>query len=320
MSEAPAPKVSVIMNCLDCERYLPEALDSLKSQSFQDFEIILWDNGSKDDSAFLAQEYGPKLRYFHSDETVPLGQARNLAIGQARGEYVAFLDCDDLWRPAKLEKQVALLDANPELGLVCTDTAIVRGSRQLYRLFSHSAPERGNVFEQLILRQWIAMSSAILRKSALDSILDSETGKWFDESLNLCEEADVFYRIAHDWQCDYVDEPLTVWRVHGQNTTLRKFGRFASETESILAKHRRLFPDYDKLYPEVAETLETRAAFQKAVSFWQDGKGAKARELLRSHRHKSGKYRLFWWTTFLPGAFFDRIANLYFALPAWLRG
>ncbi len=308
------------MNCLDCERYLPAALDSVRAQTFQDFEIIFWDNGSTDDSASIAQDYGPQLRYFHSDQTVPLGEARNLAIAQAKGEFIAFLDCDDLWRPQKLEKQIELFESTPETGLVCTDTVIASDRRQMYRLFAHSAPGRGNVFADLMLRQWIAMSSAVLRKAALDSIADPKTGKWFDESLNLCEEADVFYRIAHDWQCDYVDEPLAIWRVHGQNTTFLRFGRFAQETNAILAKHRRLYPGYDERYPDVVEALETRAAFQTAVSLWQNGEGARARKLIGPHKRKTLKYRLFWWASFLPGSMFEKLAKMYFALPAWARG
>lgn len=308
------------MNCLDCERYLPAALDSLKSQSWQDFEIIFWDNGSKDDSAAIAQDFGPQLRYFHADETVPLGSARNLAIAQAKGEYIAFLDCDDIWRPLKLEKQIALLESNPALGLVCTDTVIANDRKQLYRLFTHAEPARGTVFSELMLRQWVSMSSAVLRMRALDSIADPETGKWFDESLNLCEEADVFYRIAHDWQCDYVDEPLTVWRVHGHNTTIHKFGRFADETCAILAKHRKLYQGYDSAYPEIVEALQTRADFQRAVSLWQKGEGRIARRIIRPHKHKNVKYRLFWWVSFLPGAMFETVAQMYFSLPAWLRG
>ena len=69
-----------------------------------------------------------------------------------------------------------------------------------------------------------------------------QLGEWFDESLNVCEEADVFYRIAKTWELDHVDEPLTRWRVHGVNTTFRKFGQFADETLRILDKHRKLYP------------------------------------------------------------------------------
>ena len=116
-----APAVSIIMNCLNCEKDLPDALKSVKEQTFQDFEIIFWDNGSKDRSAEIAKRFGPQLRYFSGTETVPLGEARNLAIKEAKGNYIAFLDCDDLWKPEKLSLQVELLKNNPDLGLACTD-------------------------------------------------------------------------------------------------------------------------------------------------------------------------------------------------------
>ena len=129
------PAVSVIMNCLNSARDLRAALDSLMAQTFGNFEVIFWDNGSTDDSPAIAQSYGPKLRYFRGETTVPLGAARNLALMRARGRYLAFLDCDDLWRPRKLETQVALFEADPRVGLVCTDTEIFDGKRVLKRLF-----------------------------------------------------------------------------------------------------------------------------------------------------------------------------------------
>lgn len=322
MSES--PKVSIIMNCLNCEKYLPRALASVAAQTFSDYEIIFLDNCSTDNSAAIARSFGAPLRYFRGDQTVPLGQARNLAISEARGEYIAFLDCDDLWSPRKLAAQIGIMDANPKVGLVCTDTEISDGKSKR-RLFASAAPGRGMVFAELTLRQWASMSSVMLRKTALDDIAEKaknlpNRGKWFDESLNVCEEADVFYRIAHDWECDYVDAPLTIWRVHGGNTTFRKFGQFADETLRILAKHRALYPDYDRQFAEVAKALETRAAFQKAVALWQAGQGGAAREKIRPHLGKSAKYRLFWLASLLPGALFEPLAKIYFSLPAWARG
>ena len=306
------PHVSIIMNCLNSSRDLREALDSVMTQTFQDFEVIFWDNGSTDQSPAIAQSYGPRVRYFRAQTTTPLGQARNLAIAEAQGHYIAFLDCDDVWRPQKLERQVALLDANPRLGLVCTDTEIFDGPRVSGRMFAHGAPARGMVFRELMLRQWISMSSAVLRRAALDSLTH-----WFDEELNVCEEADVFYRIAHDWELDYVDAPLTRWRVHGGNTTFRKFGQFAEETLHILQKHRELYPNYDADYPDVVAALTSRAAFQKAVALWQQGDGAGARAAIAPCT--GPKLRLFWWASWLPGGAFNLLSRLYFFLPSWLR-
>ena len=75
-----APAVSIIMNCLNCRKDLPDALKSVREQTFQDFEIIFWDNGSKDRSAEIAKRFGPQLRYFSGTETVPSEKQRNLAI------------------------------------------------------------------------------------------------------------------------------------------------------------------------------------------------------------------------------------------------
>ena len=316
------PAVSVIMNCLNGGPELAEALESVRRQTFQDFEIIFWDNGSTDGSADVARAFGPQRRDFRGRETVPLGAARNLALAEAQGRYVAFLDCDDLWRPTKLEKQVALFEAAPRVGLVCTDTEIVENGRVLSRVFAHSAPGRGMVFADLMARQWISMSSAMLRRAALESVALSGVGEgagWFDESLNVCEEADLFYRVAHDWELDYIDEPLTVWRVHGGNTTFRKFGQFADETLRILEKHRGLYPGYDAEHADLVALLTRRAAFQKAVALWREGRNAEAREAVRPWRASSPKYRLFWAASYLPGSCFDLAARAYFALPAFLR-
>lgn len=316
------PAVSVIMNCLNSARDLRAALDSLMAQTFGNFEVIFWDNGSTDDSPAIAQSYGPKLRYFRGETTVPLGAARNLALMRARGRYLAFLDCDDLWRPRKLETQVALFEADPRVGLVCTDTEIFDGKRVLKRLFAETRPARGMVFGELMERQWISMSSAVIRREALAGLAADPgawDGGWFDESLNVCEEADVFYRIAHDWELDFVDEPLTLWRVHGANTTFRKFGQFADETLRILDKHRRLYPGYDAEHADLVALLTRRAAFQKAVALWREGRNAEARACIAPWRDSSRKHRLFWWASFLPGSLFDLAARAYFALPSGLR-
>ena len=307
------PKVTVIMNCYTSAEHLREAMDSVFRQSWPDWEIVFWDNCSTDDSAAIAQSYGEKVRYFLAEKTVPLGAARNLAIAKAEGSLLAFLDCDDEWLSTKLEKQVMLFNANPRLGLVSTDTEMFSEKGTLSRMFESTHPARGMVFRELMTRQWISMSSAMIRKSALDSL-----GEWFDESLNVCEEADVFYRIAKTWELDHVDEPLTRWRVHGVNTTFRKFGQFADETLRILDKHRKLYPGYDRDYPDLVGILTRRAAFQKAVILWREGNGAEARRLVAPYV-ASPKLRLFWLASWLPGSLFDPLSQLYFKLPGFLR-
>ncbi|MDO5535928.1 MAG: glycosyltransferase [Desulfovibrionaceae bacterium] len=317
-----SPRVSVIMNCLNSSKHLREAIDSVMRQTFQDYEIIFWDNCSTDASPEIAKSYGEKVRYFRGETVVPLGAGRNLAIARARGEFIAFLDCDDLWEPEKLARQVALFDANPKVGLVTTDTAVFDGKRVLRRVFEGARPGRGMVFADLMLRQWISMSSAVLRRSALASLTGdgSWSGGWFDETLNVCEEADVFYRVAHDWELDYVDEPLTTWRVHGQNTTFRRFEQFAGEIRAILAKHERLYPGYAVEYAEVVSALRRRADFQEALALWQKGQGAEARRLVAPYGLGDRKMLAFRVLSYLPGSCFNMAAKVYFALPKIFAG
>lgn len=312
MPDAPV-RVTVIMNCYNSSEHLREAIDSVMAQTFTDFEIVFWDNCSTDDSPAIAKSYDGRLRYFRGETTVPLGAGRNLAIAQARGALIAFLDCDDLWDPRKLESQVALFDANPRLGLATTDTSIWDGKRELRKFFASAKPGRGMVFEELITRQWISMSSAMVSKAALDG-LDS-TGHWFDESLNVSEEADVFYRIAHDWELDYVDAPYTVWRVHGSNTTIRKFAQFARETRYILEKHRKLYPGYDREHAALVDLLTVRSAFEESVALWQNGQGADARRVLAPYRNRCRKHQIFWFASYLPSSLFTLGAKIYFSLP-----
>lgn len=307
------PLISIIMNCLNGEEHLREAIDSVFAQTFSDWEIVFWDNASTDASSSIAQSYAPRLRYFHAQKTTPLGKARNLALQQCQGKFIAFLDCDDIWLPNKLALQMNLLQVDSQVGLVCTDTEIFDGTKTLSRVFYTTTPVRGYVFRELMQRQWISMSSALLRREAL-----AHLDHWFDENLNVCEEADLFYRIAKDWKLDFVPDPLTRWRVHGINTTFRKFDQFSKETRLILAKHRRIYPNYDTEYPDLVKLLNRRADFQQAISLWRSGQSQQARTLIRPYLD-SLKMKTFFLASFLPGRCFDLLAHIYFALPRFLR-
>jgi competence ComEA-like helix-hairpin-helix protein len=104
--------VSIIMSCYNSDVYLKEAIDSIYMQSYQNWEIIFWDNGSTDNSASIANSYDKRLRYFFVEKTTPLGKARNLALKEAQGMYVAFLDCDDVFLPDKIKIQLSAMKEN----------------------------------------------------------------------------------------------------------------------------------------------------------------------------------------------------------------
>jgi len=116
-----APRVSVLIPTYNCGRFLGKALESVLAQTFTDYEIIVVDDGSTDDTAQVVARY-PQVKYVPR-EHCGVSVTRNAAIAEATGEFVAFLDADDLWTPDKLEKQVAYLDGNPDCMLVFTEAA-----------------------------------------------------------------------------------------------------------------------------------------------------------------------------------------------------
>ena len=167
------PLVSVIMNVRNGASTLRQSLDSVMAQTFADWEAIVWDDRSTDASANIVAQYSdPRIRYFLSPEDTSLGKARDAAIRQAQGEWLAFLDQDDLWMPRKLEMQMGL--ANQKTGLIYGRTVrfYPSGMERDYDQTHEFAPlPEGDIFAQLFTKgNFIAMSSAVFRRSAIDEI------------------------------------------------------------------------------------------------------------------------------------------------------
>ena len=221
------PLISVIMNCHNCSKYLPQALDSIYQQTLKDYEIIFWDNMSTDNSAEIALSYGEPLRYFRGEEFLPLGAARNAAIEKARGKYIAFLDCDDIWLPEKLEKQVELLDSNQELGLVYSDSYVIdhNGNLRKNTYFDNLEPFRGDVFNELFLNNFIPLLTAMIRKGVFNKV------GVFNPRYEVAEEYELWLRIAEYYPIDFAEQPLAKYRTHDESASTRN--RVAAFNESF---------------------------------------------------------------------------------------
>ena len=210
------PKVSVIINCYNSETYLREAIDSVYSQSFIDWEIVFLDNDSTDNSASIALSYDDKLKYFKIYKTVMLGQARNLAIEKAKGEFIAFLDCDDIWHPEKLSLQVKEFEKLSErpIGFCYTDAMRVDSLGNDILSYSHEkALCSGNVYRKLIYSSFIACSACMVKKEVFEKI------GWFNPDFHYVEEWDLWLRLARIYDLALVDKSLTDIRVHEKNVS-----------------------------------------------------------------------------------------------------
>jgi glycosyltransferase involved in cell wall biosynthesis len=242
------PLISVIMNVRNGASFLRPALDSVLAQTFADWELIIWDDCSTDGSASIVAEYRDRrIRYFLAPEETPLGKARENAIHQATGEWLAFLDQDDVWLRRKLEKQMALADRN--VGLIYGRTLLFYpdGSRRDYD-YAHEFTDlpEGNIFDQLFQDAcFIAMSSAVIRRSAVE-----EAGG-IPSAVQIVPDYCLYIAVANKYQTRAVQEVVCRYRMHTGNMSrtnrlrlraepLWLLDRWADHLDPKLLKYRRM--------------------------------------------------------------------------------
>jgi len=250
LSIQPEPLVSVLMNCYNSDRFLAQTIKSVIEQTYPNWEIVFWDNRSTDRSAEIAQSFNDsRIRYFLAQTHTPLGAARALALAQARGEWVALLDCDDLWSKDKLERQLSLIQANPQLALVFCDADVIDGeNRFLERGSDRYRMRRGVVWKELLTsRNFISCPAVMMKRSAVEEV------RGFDPQLKYCEEYELFLRIAERWPVDFVPDSLVQYRIHQNNTM--GFGKAEATIELIGAISRALRRGL-KLSPSIKDSIQ----------------------------------------------------------------
>lgn len=204
------PLVSVIIPTHNRARFLAGAVKSVLGQSYKDFEIVVVDDCSNDDTTALMESFrGSEIRYLRHDRQRGGAAARNTGIHHSRGEYVAFLDDDDEWYPEKLDRQMStLLASPPDVGGVYTGYFIVDRSDGQIR--GQRVPtERGDLYETLLAGNCIgSTSSMLLRRSCFDKV------GIFDERLPSFQDYDLWLRIARKYRFDCIRQPLLRYFVH----------------------------------------------------------------------------------------------------------
>jgi glycosyltransferase involved in cell wall biosynthesis len=202
-------KVSVIVPVYNGEKYIREAIDSVLNQSYKDFEVIVVDDGSKDNSLTIIKRYGGKIRW-KSQENNGQASATNEGVKMAEGEYIAYLDADDVCMPERLEVQVKYLDNHLNVGLVYSGCYHINSVGEVRRIV------KARPYDNLLLLQknYIARSTVMHRRKCLDEV------GLFDESISGYDDWDMWIRISEKFAVDYVERPLVKYRVHGEQISL----------------------------------------------------------------------------------------------------
>jgi len=221
------PVVSIIMNCYNGEKYLREALDSVVAQTYLSWELIFWDNQSTDRSGEILKSYGePRFRYFCAPQHTPmLFEARNYALEQAQGEFIAFLDVDDWWKPEKLEMQMPLFD-DCEVGIVCGDYWHVNEIHNTKKIWINKSVPTGRVLNDLLSHHFVGLLTTMVRRSAIDQLEYA-----YDPRYHIKGDFDLAIRVAVNWKLDFVLQPIAFCRWHGNNVSNVYSERELSELE-----------------------------------------------------------------------------------------
>ncbi len=213
----PVPKVSVIIPTYNGAGLIGQSIASILSQTFADFELIVVDDGSIDDTAAILAAYrDPRMRVMRNESNLGVVGARNRAFAEARGTYVALLDHDDLAYPTRLAKQVAHLDAHPNTVVLGTKARTLRFGQLL-------PPGRASEPTDAFLLDWmlhlvnpLIQSSVMLRADAVRRL-----GTFMREEFTYADDFDLYHRMLPLGDIERLDECLTIYRLHGRNASLR---------------------------------------------------------------------------------------------------
>lgn len=218
------PRVSVLMNCYNGEKYLREAIESVLAQTYADWELVFWDNRSTDQSATIFKSYpDPRLRYILAPEHTLLYEARALALPHLAGDFVGFLDVDDTWAPDKLEKQVPLFD-DPNVGIVCGNYWIESERKRKRWLAIKGAVPASRALDALLENYFVGLLTLMVRRSAVMSL-----PRTFSKDYNIIGDFDLVIRLAAEQDLAYVGEPVAHYRLHGTSESAKGRGRHIDE-------------------------------------------------------------------------------------------
>lgn len=288
------PAVSVVIATYNRVRFLPETIESVLQQRFRDFELIVVDDGSTDETPELLKSYVGRIRSLRQENRGPAA-ARNLGIRQARGRWISIQDSDDLAAPDHLETLFAFTEQNPDCGMVFANGAYLGGPehnretiipKEKSRRLARDGVRLVDLFDKSIVR----LQAALISKQCLEAV------GGHDESLYICMDLDLAFRIFMRYPAAYLDKVVFLYRKHegniGRNQDLRLL-----ENIRVIEKLLREFPQAGEILGmrRIAQRMAYRY-YRLAKGRWKAGDRIGARDAIKkaaSIRPLSLKYRLY---------------------------
>lgn len=247
------PLVSIVIPTYNRASLIGQSLKSALAQTYKNCEIIVVDDGSTDNTRQVVESFGPAVRYISKDNSGP-SPTRNLGIREAKGEYVAFLDSDDLWEPTKIEKQLRCFEQNPDRGMVSCNYRFIDQNNAVIKdpgAYPGYVPAPYLINDMVRLQfPFAATSQFMFRRSIFEKI------GAFKENLRISEDVDLLIRVGVKFPIGYVDEVLVSVRLHENHSmretprheiwlnSVRVYQSHADEIRQIVPKPERFFANF----------------------------------------------------------------------------
>jgi glycosyltransferase involved in cell wall biosynthesis len=286
------PRISVIIPTYNSAQYIREAIDSVLSQTYRDYEIIVVDDGSKDNTAEVLREYGDKILYLYQ-ENAGTNPARSRGLKEAKGEYIALIDADDKWLPDKLQEQVEFMDVSPEINLLFSDfynfnengtfeqtffnnnkafrkirTKSISGNRPHWKLFDQSF-----LYEYLV-GNFILQSTLMVRRD-----ICIRFNMFQDNDFSLRDMYEFLLRSLHQLKIGFIDKVLVHRRIHDSNLTLNA-EKYYENTIAICQKAKN-YPWMDQRCQRFLKRELKNTYFRLGKYYSFRGNFVEARNVLR---------------------------------------
>lgn len=210
------PLVSVLMPAFNAERYISESIESILSQTYKDYELIVLNDASTDKTGEVAKKYAkkyPNVHYYENTENQNIAESRNILVSKARGKYIAWQDADDISVPSRLELQVAYLDSHPKVGIVggFLEFFDENGKKSIRKYAEDDDSLRKTIFRY----SPVAQPTAMIRAKAL-----RQAGP-YGKDLSPAEDIDMSFRIGTKWEFANVQKILLQYRLHASSNSLK---------------------------------------------------------------------------------------------------
>jgi len=238
------------MCAFNCEKYIAEAIESVLSQTFQDWELIVIDDASNDKTEEIINPFLSDARIRYIKNPLNLGLARNRIRGieEVRGEYIAILDSDDRWNDStKLEKQCEFLDKNPECGVIGTFANVIDKNGNITDRLTYKTTDK-TIRRNMLFQDQIVNSSSLFRTSIINEIGN------YDPTLAPAEDYDLFLRIGAENQFANLPFYMTDYRVHPENSSSNNKQKKLNHAKLHLKVIKKFKNDYPNYFPALIKS------------------------------------------------------------------